>query len=126
MVAEDRLPSRSPPADAAPVPVWFWAWFWVWFWAWLWVMPGGVPIRIPPGPAAPPGPPPLPGPALGIEPVCAVPAVVREYAAGAASPATRAAEATTSATLRGRCRTPTSSSAALSPTTATTHLSQGR
>src|SRR6478672_2202441 len=120
MVAEDRLPSRRPPADAVPVPVP------VWVWGRFWVMPGGVPIRIPPGPPAPPGPAPLTGPALGIEPACAVPAVVREYAAGAASPATRAAEATTSARLRGRCRTPTSISAAPSPTTATPHLSQGR
>ncbi len=81
---------------------------------------------MPPLPPMPPGPPPLFGPALGMDPVCAVPAVVREYAAGAASPATRAAPATTRAMLRGRCRTPTSIRAEETPSTTTSHLSQGR
>src|SRR5436305_375120 len=75
-----ELPPGVPVPFAAPVPAG--------------VRPDcpapGKPPR-PPGP--PPGPPPKPaeaGPALGIAPVCAVPAVSSAYAVGPASPATRA------------------------------------
>ena len=91
-------------------------------------------VPVPFGVAAPAGPPagppanpavPADGPALGIEPVCGVEAVAREYAAGPVSPASRATTATAPAIGLGRCRTPTIISAAAKPTVATTYFSQG-
>jgi hypothetical protein len=68
----DVLPSRRPPALAAAVG------------------------------CCPKPPPPADGPALGIDPMCGVEAVAKEYAAGAVSPDSRATTATVVATRRGR------------------------
>src|SRR3954452_19377945 len=121
MVLVELLPSRSPPVEA-PVPPGM-------------PVPAAAPVPKPPGrPATGPEPKaglgpaegPGEGPAEGMEPVCGVPAVVREYAAGAVITATTAVPATTAATRRGRWRTPASIKAEEKPSSATPHLSQGR